>query len=71
MTSKEKNQAKVAAGIARAESLPATRRSEIAAKAAATRWGKTYKALSSGNFLAEFGIDVESCAGRPDKDGRD
>jgi hypothetical protein len=55
----DKDQNKVAGGKARAEALPANRRSEIASKAAATRWGKTYKALSSGNFLADFGIDVE------------
>jgi hypothetical protein len=59
MTQGDKDQAKVAAAKARAESLPATRRSEIASKAAAKRWGKTYRALNSGNFLADFGIDVE------------
>lgn len=55
----DKDQAKVAAARARAASLPPARRSEIASKAAAARWGKSYKAISSGNFLAEFGIDVE------------
>ena len=55
----EKNQAKVAAAIARKESLPADRRSEIASKAAAARWGKAYKTINSGNFLEEFGVDVE------------
>lgn len=57
----EKNPTKAAAAKARSESLPATRRSEIAARAAAARWGKntTYKAISSGNFLKDFGIDVE------------
>lgn len=59
MTTGEKDEAKVAAAKARAESLPASRRSEIAAKAAATRWGKTYKATNTGNFFADFGIDVE------------
>ncbi|WFR95709.1 P63C domain-containing protein [Rhizobium tumorigenes] len=59
MSESDKDQSKVAGGRARAESLPATRRSEIASRAAAARWGKTYKALSSGNFLADFGIDVE------------
>jgi hypothetical protein len=59
MNDPEKNPSKVAAAKARADSLPATRRSEIASKAAAARWGKTYKAISSGNFLADFGIDVE------------
>jgi hypothetical protein len=59
MTAKEKDQAKVAAAVARTESLPPERRSEIASKAAAARWGKKYKAISSGNFLEDFGIDVE------------
>ena len=56
----EKNQAKVAAAIARKESLPPDRRSEIASKAAAARWGKTYKTVGEpGNFLHDFGVDVE------------
>jgi hypothetical protein len=59
MATKPKDPSKVAAAIARKEALPPERRSEIAAKAAAKRWGKKYKVLSSGNFLADFGIDVE------------
>jgi hypothetical protein len=55
----EKNQAKVAAAHARKEALPPARRKEIAEKAAAARWGKTYTVASTGNFLADFGIDVE------------
>jgi hypothetical protein len=55
----DKDPAKVAAANARTESLSASRRSEIASKASAKRWGKTYKAINSGNFLADFGIDVE------------
>lgn len=59
MTARQKDKAKVAAAIARSESMPAVQRSQIASKAAAARWGKKYKVISSGNFLAEFGIDVE------------
>lgn len=55
----EKDQAKVAAAIARKESLLPERRSQIAAKAAAARWGKVYKTVGSGNFLHDFGVDVE------------
>lgn len=59
LTKTDKDPAKVAAARARTESLSPTRRSEIASKASAKRWGKTYKAINSGNFLADFGIDVE------------
>ena len=59
-TNPTKDQAKVAAGKARAKALPATRRSEIAALAAEARWGaKTYTASHKGNFFTDFGIDVE------------
>jgi hypothetical protein len=44
-------------GKARAEVLPPSRRSEIAKKAAASRWG--IKASHKGNFQKEFGIDVD------------
>lgn len=54
-----KDESKVAAGHARAAALPPNVRSEIASKAAAARWGKTYKAIESGNFLFDFGIDVD------------
>lgn len=54
-----KNQAKVAAAVARSKALAPIRRSQIAAKAAGVRWGKKYKVISSGNFLAEFGVDIE------------
>ena len=59
MKPKEKDQAKVTAALARKNTLEPARRSEIAARAAATRWGKTYKTVSSGNFLFDFGTDVE------------
>lgn len=52
-----KDGAKAAAAKARAESLPATRRSEIATKAAVARWG--LKATHRGNFREDFGIDVD------------
>ncbi len=57
--SEKKDEAKVAAGKARAAALPPKARSEIASKAAAARWGKTYKAIESGNFLSDFGLDVD------------
>lgn len=44
-------------GIARAEAITAERRREIAATAAAARWG--VKATHRGNFKEEFGVDVE------------
>jgi len=56
----EKNQTKVAAAKARAAALPATRRQEIAKKAATTRWGtKPAKATHAGSFKEKFGVDVE------------
>lgn len=55
-----KDEKKVAAGKARADALPAKRRSEIAKAAAAARWvsKKTYTTIEEGNFSEEFGIDV-------------
>lgn len=52
---------KVAAAKARATSLSPEQRREIASKAAAARWvaGKEYNATHRGNFLGEFGIDVD------------
>jgi hypothetical protein len=56
----DKNQAKVAAAIARKDALAPDRRKEIASKAAAARWGKVYKTIGEpGNFLHDFGVDVE------------
>lgn len=57
MTGQTKNQAKVAAAIARKEALPPSRRSEIAVKAAVARWG--LKATHRGSFREDFGIDVD------------
>ena len=54
-----KDPQKVAAAKARSESLPAIRRRQIAAKAAAARWGKPAKAIHTGNFQEKFGVDVE------------
>jgi hypothetical protein len=60
MAEKAKDPKKVAAAKARADALPAERRKEIAAKGAAARWGgKVYKAIHTGNFLEDFGIDME------------
>lgn len=56
----KKSKAKVKGGVARAKSLTATERSEIAKKAASARWlaQKTYTVIEGGNFKDEFGIDV-------------
>jgi hypothetical protein len=59
-TKSTKDRTKVAAAKARAAALPAVRRKEIAAKAAAARWGsKPANATHTGNFKKEFGVDVE------------
>src|ERR1700730_2265968 len=56
----EKDPKKVAAAVARAKALPAEKRREIAKQGAAARWrGKAYKASHKGNFLNDFGIDIE------------
>lgn len=52
-----KNQSKVAGGVARANALTPEARRQIAKKAAAGRWG--LKATHKGNFKDEFGIDVD------------
>ena len=57
--SKTKDPAKVAAAKMRADSLPPEKRSQIAAQAAAKRWNKTFTATHKGNFLDDFGIDIE------------
>jgi hypothetical protein len=47
-------------GAKRAEILPPGRRTEIARKAATARWGsKTPSAIHRGNFIQEFGIDID------------
>jgi hypothetical protein len=55
----EKDEAKVRAAKARAQSLTANERRAIAAKAAAARWGRTFKATHKGSFKEDFGLDVE------------
>jgi hypothetical protein len=56
----EKDQAKVAAARARSDALLPSRRSEIAKKAAVTRWGnKPANAIHTGSFKEDFGVDVE------------
>ncbi len=55
-----KDRTKVAAAKARAASLPAVRRKEIAHKAATARWGsKPANATHAGTFKEKFGVDVE------------
>lgn len=51
---------KAKGGLARAESLPKEKRSEIARKAAIARWGeRPLKATHKGNFKDFFGVDAE------------
>jgi hypothetical protein len=52
-----KRKAGKAGGVKRAEMLPATRRSEIAKRAALARWGA--RATHKGSFKDDFGIDVD------------
>lgn len=61
MTDKKKESlGKSKGGIARAKSLTKEERSAIAKKAAVARWGEKYPvAMRKGNFIDEFGIDVE------------
>lgn len=54
-----KDPVKAAAAKARAQALTPEKRREIAVRAAAARWGKTFRAIHKGSFLEEFGIDVE------------
>lgn len=55
----EKDEKKVAAAHARAVALTAKARSDIASNAARKRWAKPVKVIHKGNFLKEFGIDVD------------
>lgn len=57
MEAATKDAKKVAAARARSASLPPTRRTEIAQRAALKRWGP--KATHRGNFKDELGIDVD------------
>ncbi len=57
MTDKKKDKNKAKGGIARAAALSPEKKSAIAKKAAAARWG--YQATHKGSFKEEFGIDVE------------
>ncbi len=60
MEDEDKQRAGKIGGTRRAEILPPDRRSEIARKAAATRWSnRAARATHKGNFKDEFGIDVE------------
>lgn len=55
----KKDRSKVAGGVARALVLTPERKRQIAAKAAAARWGKLPRATHRGNFKEEFGFDVD------------
>lgn len=55
----EKDESKVPGGIARAKALTPERKRQIAAKAAAARWGKLPRATHRGNFKEDFGFDVD------------
>lgn len=55
----EKNESKIAGGVARARALTPERKREIAVKAATVRWGKVPLATHKGNFRDDFGIDVD------------
>ncbi len=55
----EKNETKVAGGVARALALTSERKRQIATKAAAARWGTLPMATHKGNFKEDFGIDVD------------
>jgi hypothetical protein len=55
-----KDPKKVAAAMARAKALSVEKRREIARRGAAARWrSKVYKAGHKGNFLSDFGIDID------------
>ncbi|WP_313178962.1 P63C domain-containing protein [Stenotrophomonas sp.] len=56
----DKDESKAAGGKARARALTPERKKEIAAKAAAARWGeKPLQATHRGNFEKDFGFDVD------------
>jgi P63C domain len=56
----KKDQSKVAGGLARATSLDADKRKEIAKKAAIARWGdRPPQATHKGSFQKDFGIEAE------------
>jgi hypothetical protein len=55
----QKDETKIPGALARAKALSPERKHEIAAKAAAVRWGKLPKATHHGNFKEHFGFDVD------------
>lgn len=60
MSIEPKDPKKVAAALARAQSLSPGTRSAIASNAAAARWGtRTIRALHKGSFKKEFGVDID------------
>lgn len=56
---KDRDESKVPGGLARARALTPERKSQIATKAAAARWGKLPHATHKGNFRDDFGIEVD------------
>jgi hypothetical protein len=46
-------------GLARKDALTPQERKAIAERAAAARWGRALMATNRGNFLEEFGVDVD------------
>lgn len=59
MKDQTKSNGRAAGGLARSKALSQNERKAIAQKAAAARWGKPIRAIHKGNFLDEFGADVE------------
>ena len=55
----EKDPKKVAAGLARAKSMTAEKRSEIARKAAATKWGTLREAVSRAGVVTVGGVELQ------------
>lgn len=55
----QQNKPQSAGGKARADALTPAERKAIAAKAAATRWGKLPQATHKGNFQQDFGFNVD------------
>lgn len=55
----DKKRAGQIGGAKRAKALAPERRAEIAREAANARWGRVMSASHKGNFLADFGVDVD------------
>ena len=59
MKTKGKDKTKIPGGVARALALSPERKQQIAARAAAARWGTLPRATHKGNFKDDFGFDVD------------